>query len=97
MLITLLSGDATRRVEGEFIEEMKDLGGKLFVICDKAEPALAGAADYLFDVGSGLPDFARSILQILPVHFLAYYKSLAVCLSPAEPVNLTYWVETISL
>jgi glucosamine--fructose-6-phosphate aminotransferase (isomerizing) len=96
-LVTLLSGDATRRVEFEFLEEMKDLGGKLFVICDEAASELAAPADYLFEMRSGLPDFARSILQILPVHFLAYHKSLAVGLSPAEPANLSYWVETIRL
>jgi glucosamine--fructose-6-phosphate aminotransferase (isomerizing) len=97
MLITLLSGDRTRRVEVEFLSEMKGLGGRLFVSCDEAEAELAAPADYLFEAGSGLPDFARSILQILPVHFLAYYKSLAVGLSPAEPVNLSYWVETTRL
>ena len=97
MLVTLLSGDRMRRVEVEFLEEMKDLGGKLFVICDEAEASLAAPADHLFEVRSRLPDFARSILQMLPVHFLAYYKSLAVGLSPAEPVNLSYWVETARL
>jgi glucosamine--fructose-6-phosphate aminotransferase (isomerizing) len=97
MLITLLSGDATRRVEVEFAEEMQSLGGKLFVICDNAGAELAGRSDYLFEVASGLPDFARSILQILPVHFLAYYRSLAEGLSPATPENLTYWVETTRL
>jgi glucosamine--fructose-6-phosphate aminotransferase (isomerizing) len=97
MLITLLSGDRTRHVEIEFLNEMKGLGGKLFVTCDEADSALAAPSDYLFEAGSGLPDFARSILQILPVHFLAYYKSLAVGLSPAEPANLTYWVETVRI
>jgi glucosamine--fructose-6-phosphate aminotransferase (isomerizing) len=97
MLITLLSGDATRRVEVEFAEEMKGLGGKLFVVCDDAEAGLAAPSDYLFEIASGLPEFARSILQILPIHFLAYYKALAVGLSPAEPVNLSYWVETTRL
>jgi glucosamine--fructose-6-phosphate aminotransferase (isomerizing) len=97
MLVTLLAGDRTRRVEVEFLEEMKGLGGKLLVICDEADAALAAPSDYVFEVKSGLPDFARSILQILPVHFLAYYKSLAVGLSPAEPANLSYWVETVGL
>jgi glucosamine--fructose-6-phosphate aminotransferase (isomerizing) len=97
MLVTLLAGDRTRRVEIEFLHEMKGLGGKLFVTCDEADVELAASADYLFEAGSGLPDFARSILQILPVHFLAYYKSLAVGLSPAVPVNLSYWVETTRL
>jgi glutamine---fructose-6-phosphate transaminase (isomerizing) len=97
MLITLLSGDATRRVEVEFAEEMKGLGGKLFVICDDAGAELAALSDYLFELASGLPDFARPILQILPLHFLAYYRSLAEGLSPAAPTNLTYWVETTGL
>jgi glucosamine--fructose-6-phosphate aminotransferase (isomerizing) len=97
MLVTLLAGDRTRRVEIEFLNEMKALGGKLFVSCDEADAELAAPADYLFEAGSGLPDFARSILQILPVHFMAYYKSLAVGLSPAVPVNLSYWVETTRL
>jgi glucosamine--fructose-6-phosphate aminotransferase (isomerizing) len=94
MLVTLFSADRTRGVEAEFVEEMKSLGGKLFVICEEADAALAAAADYLFEVRCTLPDFARSILTMLPVHFLAYFKSLAVGLSPAEPANLSYWVET---
>jgi glucosamine--fructose-6-phosphate aminotransferase (isomerizing) len=97
MLVTLFSADRTRQVEVEFLEEMKGLGGRLFVSCDATGAELAGPADYVFQVGSGLPDFARAILQILPVHFLAYYKSLAVGLSPAEPVNLSYWVETVRI
>jgi glutamine---fructose-6-phosphate transaminase (isomerizing) len=97
MLVTLFSGDRTQNVEIEFVEEMKSLGGKLLVICDRADAALAAPADYLFEIRCGLPDFARSILQILPVHFLAYYKSLAAGLSPAEPANLSYWVETARL
>jgi glucosamine--fructose-6-phosphate aminotransferase (isomerizing) len=97
MLVTLLAGDRTRRVEIEFLREMKGLGGKLFVSCDKSDAELAAPADYLFVAGSRLPDFARSILQILPVHFLAFYKSLAAGLSPAAPVNLSYWVETTRL
>jgi glucosamine--fructose-6-phosphate aminotransferase (isomerizing) len=72
MLVTLFSGDRTRAVEVEFLKEMKGLGGKLLVICDEADDAFAAAADYLFEVRCRLPDFARSILQIMPVHFLAY-------------------------
>jgi glutamine---fructose-6-phosphate transaminase (isomerizing) len=94
MLITLLSGDRTRQVEVEFLQEMKGLGGRLLVICDEAGDELSSLADYLFEVRCGLPDFARAILHILPLHFLAYFKSLAVGLSPAEPASLSYWVKT---
>jgi glucosamine--fructose-6-phosphate aminotransferase (isomerizing) len=97
MLVTLFSADRTRGVEVEFSEEIKSLGGKLFVICEEADAALSAAADYLFEVRCTLPDFARSILQMLPVHFLAYFKSLALGRSPAEPANLSYWVETVHI
>jgi glucosamine--fructose-6-phosphate aminotransferase (isomerizing) len=97
MLVTLLSGDRTRQVEIEFLEEMKGLGGKLLVICNEADTALAAHADHLFEVRCGLPDFARAILQIVPLHFLAYFKALEVGLSPAAPANLSYWVETLRI
>ena len=45
----------------------------------------------------GLPDFARDVLCLVPLHFLAYYKSLAEGQSPSTPKNLTYWVRTEGL
>ena len=97
MLITVLATDRTRRIEREFLAEMKGLKGKLLVLCDRADADVRALADYVVEVESGLPDFARDILYMPPIHFLAYYKSLAVGLSPSTPVNLSYWVETKSL
>jgi glucosamine 6-phosphate synthetase-like amidotransferase/phosphosugar isomerase protein len=84
-------------VEGEFLAEMKSLQGRLLVVCEKADADIAAAAEYAAEVDSGLPDFARDILYLLPIHFLAYYKSLALGLSPSSPKNLTYWVQTTRL
>jgi glucosamine--fructose-6-phosphate aminotransferase (isomerizing) len=97
MLITVLMSDRARRVEIEFLAEMKSLGGKLFVLCDMADRGITQYADYLGEVESGLSEFARDILYLPPIHFLAYYKSLALGLSPSSPVNLSYWVETRNL
>ncbi len=97
MLITVLTSDRAKRVEIEFLAEMKSLRGKLFVICDKADRDIRAYADYLAEVDSGLPEFARDILYLPPIHFLAYYKSLALGQSPSSPANLTYWVETRQL
>jgi len=96
MLITVLSTDRTRRVEEEFLAEMKGLRGRVFLIRDKPDGGLTGA-DYLAEMGSGLPDFARDVLYLLPIHFLAYYKALAEGQSPSTPKNLTYWVQTEGL
>jgi glucosamine--fructose-6-phosphate aminotransferase (isomerizing) len=94
MLITVLVSDRARSVEIEFLAEMKRLKGKLFIICDKADANIRAHADYVAEVDSGLPDFARGILYLPPIHFLAYFKSLAVGQSPSNPTNLSYWVET---
>ena len=94
MLITVLMSDRARSVEIEFLTEMKGLKGKLFIICEKADDDVRAQADYLAELNSGIPEFARGILYLPPTHFLAYYKSLAVGQSPSSPMNLSYWVQT---
>jgi glucosamine--fructose-6-phosphate aminotransferase (isomerizing) len=97
MLIAVLTTDRTRRVESEFLAEMRGLNGRLLVLCDRADATLRSLADWVVEIESGLPDFARDILYMPPIHFLAYYKALALGLSPSTPVNLSYWVATQSL
>ena len=92
MLITLLMSDSAREEETLFLKEMKDLNGVVLTLCDKADPQIKKVTDYLVELGSGLPEFARDILYMPPVHFLAYYKSLAQGQDPDNPANLTYWV-----
>lgn len=93
MLVTVLMSDSARSEESVFIRDMKALNGSVLVLCDSADRDIKEAADYVVEVGSGLPEFARDILYIPPVHFLAYYRSLARGLDPDTPTNLTYWVE----
>ena len=38
-----------------------------------------------------------NILHMPLMHFMAYYKSLALGLSPASPKNLSYLVETTGM
>ena len=97
MLVTVLSTDRTRAVEAEFLAEMKSLQGRLLFIGERADAAVSSCADYLVELESGLPDFARDVLCLVPLHFLAYYKSLAEGQSPSTPKNLTYWVRTEGL
>jgi glutamine---fructose-6-phosphate transaminase (isomerizing) len=97
MLVTVFTTDRTKPVEGEFIAEMKGLGGRLLVICERCRHEMAIGVDHVASLDSGLPDFTRDILCMPVVHFLAYYASLARGLSPSTPKNLTYWVATQSL
>jgi glucosamine--fructose-6-phosphate aminotransferase (isomerizing) len=94
MLVTVLISDRARNGETLFLKDMKALNGTVFAICDKADQEIKEAADYLVEVDSGLPEFARDILYMPPVHFLAYYRALARGQDPDNPTNLTYWVNT---
>jgi glucosamine--fructose-6-phosphate aminotransferase (isomerizing) len=97
MLVTVLSTDRTRVVEDELMAEMKALQGRLLFIGQKADTPIAASADYVVELESGLGDFARDVLCLVPLHFLAWYKSLAEGLSPSTPKNLSYWVRTEGL
>lgn len=93
MLVSVLVSDRVQREESAFLRDMRQLDGKLLVLCDRAEGHLAQEADYVFEVGSGLSDFAREVLYMPVIHYLAYYRSLALGYDPDNPVNLTYWVD----
>jgi glucosamine--fructose-6-phosphate aminotransferase (isomerizing) len=93
MLVTVLMSDSARREEITFLKDMKGLNGNILTICDKANQDIKEVTDYLVEVNSDLPEFARGILYMPPVQFMAYYKSLLLGQDPDNPANLTYWVE----
>ncbi len=94
MLVTLFFTDSAGEEEARLLKDMKALGGATWAICDRAPEGLAKEADFLLEVGSGLSEYARGILYLPAVHFMAYYRTLAAGLNPDEPHNLAYWIDT---
>jgi len=92
MLVTILTSDAGRKYDAALAGNMKKLGGKVLVLCDKADRGLAGQADYLLELKTGLPDGIRDVLYMPVLQFMAYYKSMAVGCDPDNPRNLSYYV-----
>jgi len=92
MLVSILSSDAGRKYDAALTVNMKKLGGKVLVLCDKADAGLAGHADYLMELKTGLADGIRDVLYMPILQFMAYYKSLAVGCDPDNPRNLSYYV-----
>lgn len=92
MLVTILTSAAGRKYDAALAGNMKKLGGKVLVLCDKADRGLAGKADYLLELKTGLPDGIRDVLYMPVLQFMAYYKSLAVGCDPDNPRNLSYYV-----
>jgi len=92
MLVTLFVTDAGRAFERELVENMKSLGGRLFVICDRDGGDFSGKADHLLELGTGLGDGVRDILAMPALQFMAYRRSLSVGCDPDNPRNLSYYV-----
>jgi len=92
MLVAVLTSDAGRNYDAALAGNMKKLGGKVLVLCDKADRGLAGNADYLLELKTGLPDGIRDVLYMPLLQFMAYYKSMAVGCDPDNPRNLSYYV-----
>ncbi len=93
-LVTVFFTDNAGEEEARLLKDMKALGGVTWAICDRAARGLSKEADYLLEVGSGLGEYARGILYLPAVHFMAYYRTIASGLNPDEPHNLAYWIDT---
>lgn len=85
-LIVALLSDGAAEAELRVLHEMRDLGSSVLLIADSA-PANS-PADYLVELGSGLPEAARLPLCLLPMQVLAYSRSIARGRDPDKPTNL---------
>ncbi len=92
MLVTIMVSDSGVKYDLELAKNMKALGGKLLVICDRLSEGFDGYADYMLELDSGLGDGIRNILYMPVLQFMAYYRSLADGLDPDNPKNLFYYV-----
>lgn len=93
MLVTILVSDSGRSCDIELARNMKQLGGKVLVMCDKNNGDFDNSADYMVELSTNLGDGLRDILYMPTLQFMAYYKSLAVGCDPDNPKNLNYHVE----
>jgi glucosamine--fructose-6-phosphate aminotransferase (isomerizing) len=89
MLLTFLISERARDQEKILLKEMKTLGADTLAICERADPEIEAASDYLIELRSGLSDEARLILYMPLLQLLAYYNSVAKGLDPDNPKHLT--------
>jgi glucosamine--fructose-6-phosphate aminotransferase (isomerizing) len=94
MLVTVFCSDSAISEEATFLKDMKALGGVTWAICERATPELTSNADYLLEVHSGLSQYGRGILYLPAVQYMAYYRAIALGMSPDDPHNLEYWIDT---
>jgi glutamine---fructose-6-phosphate transaminase (isomerizing) len=77
-LIFYLLSDSAREQEIEYLKRVKDWGGKIKIICEKAGQSVAEVANDVYELQSGLSENARPVLVMLLTQLYGYYRALAV-------------------
>jgi glutamine---fructose-6-phosphate transaminase (isomerizing) len=91
--VVVFVSDSGREYEVSLLAELKALGATLFVVCERAEPAILESADYLFELSSGVSEAARAALYLPLAHLLAYSCAVSRGENPDSPRNLTQVVK----
>lgn len=87
-LVTLFCSDAAVAEESAILEETRSNKGNTWAIADRAIPEFARHADHLLAIYSGLSQYARTILYLPALQFMAFYKALSLGMNPDEYNNL---------
>jgi glucosamine--fructose-6-phosphate aminotransferase (isomerizing) len=88
-LITFFLSDAAAQEESLLVGELKKLGASIFVVANRATPALRRDADLLIELGLDEPEYARLALATIPAQLLGLAVGLRKGLNPDVPKNLT--------
>lgn len=89
MLVTMFVSDQALTEEVALLKDLKKFGVKSLVICERATDELVSCADFRLELGSGLSEPARLILQMPITQLLGYHLAVAKGHDPDNPRNLT--------
>ncbi len=92
VLVTGFLSDTGAPYEIDLTEEIKRLGGSTLIICEKGGAEINACADILFETGTNISEYARSILYLPAIQLLAYNKALSKGIDVDVPKNLTHYV-----
>jgi glucosamine--fructose-6-phosphate aminotransferase (isomerizing) len=88
-IVIFLMSDSGREHEIRMLKDVKALGAKTLVVCERSTAEIKSAADYLVELKSGLSDYARLILYMPIMQLLGYHRAISKGLDPDNPKNLT--------
>jgi glucosamine--fructose-6-phosphate aminotransferase (isomerizing) len=86
-LIVALISDAMRGYEIGVLADLKARGARVLAIAN-GTAGLAAVADDCFDLQTGSPSRARSVLYLPMLQLLAYYRAMGRGLNPDRPRNV---------
>lgn len=87
--LTFLLSETGKQAESEVLLEMKELGGTVVAICNRASEAVQKASDLVLELESDAPEFMLLAPFVVPTQLLGYHTGVKRGFNPDEPKNLT--------
>jgi glucosamine--fructose-6-phosphate aminotransferase (isomerizing) len=90
--LTFFLSDTAQKAETEVLSEMKELGGVILAICNRANAEIRSASDLVIDLDVTGDELALLAPCIAPCQLLGFFTGLRKGLNPDEPKNLSHVV-----
>jgi glutamine---fructose-6-phosphate transaminase (isomerizing) len=87
--LTFFISDSGQKAETEVLEDMKELGGVIVSVCNRATAEIRRASDLVVELEVAGDEIARLSPSIVPCQLFGYFTGLRKGLNPDQPKNLT--------
>jgi glutamine---fructose-6-phosphate transaminase (isomerizing) len=87
--LTFFLSDTAQKAETEVLSEMKDLGGVILAICNRANAEIRRSSDLIVEIDEPGNELALLAPFIVPCQLLGFFTGLRKGLNPDQPKNLT--------
>jgi glucosamine--fructose-6-phosphate aminotransferase (isomerizing) len=87
--LTFFLSDSAMQAESEVLIEMKQLGGTIVAICNRAPDSIRRSVDLWIEVEANVPELALMAPFLVPAQLLGFYTGVKKGLNPDEPKNLS--------
>jgi glucosamine--fructose-6-phosphate aminotransferase (isomerizing) len=87
--LTFLLSESGMEAESEVLVEMKELGGAIVAVCNRASESVRRAADFVFELDADAPEPALLAPFLVLPQLLAFHTGVKKSVNPDEPKNLS--------
>jgi glucosamine--fructose-6-phosphate aminotransferase (isomerizing) len=87
--LTFFLSETGNQAETDVLSEMKELGGVIVAICNRASDQIRRSSDFVFELGVTAPELVTLAPFTVPAQLLGFYTGIKKGLDPDHPRNLS--------
>lgn len=87
--LTFFLSETGKEAEAEVLSEMKELGGVIVAVCNRANEQIRKAADLIIELDGNGDEISYLAPFVVPCQLMGFFTGLQKGLNPDQPKNLT--------